>query len=111
MIKKCPVCGKDFETPYITRKYCSDECYRKKDRQRSRDYQSPYMKKKVDQSVGNPVKTLDDWIREAADCNLDYGTYRALRSAGKSFEEIKTRFGGRSLCTHSHCHSFKESRS
>ena len=27
--KTCPVCGKEFSTPYFFKKYCSDECYMK----------------------------------------------------------------------------------
>ena len=36
------------------------------------------------------TKSLDDWIREAAECNLDYGNYRAqIELFGKTFEELK----------------------
>lgn len=57
--------------------------------------------KKVDKSQGKPVKTLDDWVREAADCNLDYGTYRALIAAGNTFDQLKA--VNRHPQTHSHC--------
>ena len=36
-------------------------------------------------------KTLDDWLREADACGLDYGTYRALIAQGKTFEQLKRR--------------------
>ena len=107
MIKQCAICGKDFETRYACRKYCSDACYRKKDRRRSREYRSPRIKNKVEQAADKPVKTLDDWAREARECNLDYGTYRALIDAGKTLEEIKAIYGNRTLATHSHCQRHK----
>ena len=45
---------------------------------------------KVDKATGKPIKTLDDWCREAAECGLDYGTYRTLVEAqGKTFAELK----------------------
>lgn len=34
MIKKCPVCGKEFETPYYLTKYCSDKCREEVNRQK-----------------------------------------------------------------------------
>lgn len=45
---------------------------------------------KVDKATGKPIKTLDDWCREAAECGLDYGTYRTLVELhGKTFAELK----------------------
>ena len=58
---------------------------------------------KMDKATGKPVKTLDDWAREAAQCNLDYGTYRALIAAGRTFEQLKAE--RRSPQFHSHIHS------
>ena len=34
-------------------------------------------------------KSLSEWQREAAECNLDYGSYRGLIEQGKTFEELK----------------------
>lgn len=42
-------------------------------------------------SDGEP-KTLDDWVREATECGLDYGNYRALISMGKTYEQIKSMY-------------------
>ncbi|MBQ6006579.1 MAG: hypothetical protein IJL14_10080 [Selenomonadaceae bacterium] len=28
MTKQCPICKKDFETRYISQKYCGHDCYR-----------------------------------------------------------------------------------
>ena len=68
-------------------------------------YEKASVKKKVDEAQGKPVKTLDDWAREADECNLDYGTYRALIAAGKTFEQLKA--CRRSPQTHSHCRIHK----
>lgn len=47
-------------------------------------------------------KTLEDWVREARECNLDYGNYRALIAAGKTFEELKATAGTRTAGEHAH---------
>ena len=74
---KCPQCGKEFIPVSAHQKFC---CYACGDRYR---HGRPKPKPK---SKG---KSLDDWAREAAECNLDYGTYRALIQQGKSFDELK----------------------
>ncbi|MBR1806274.1 MAG: hypothetical protein IJ774_07815 [Selenomonadaceae bacterium] len=51
-----------------------------------------------------PVKTFADWAREADECNFDYGTYRALIAAGRTFEQLKAE--RRSPQTHSHCRRY-----
>ena len=81
-MSKCIFCGRDFEpTPSAPhRKYCSIACY---DRSKS-------------------LKTLNDWIREAEECNLDYGTYRGLIEQGKTFAELKSRADSRHQPAHSH---------
>ena len=64
-------------------------------------YDKAAVKKKVDEAQGKPVKTISDWAREADECNLDYGTYRALIAQGKTFEQLKAE--RRSPQPHSHC--------
>lgn len=49
--------------------------------------------------VGKP---LDEWIREASECGLDYGTYRQLRESGKSYDELKA--AGYRSAAHSKLH-------
>ena len=66
-------------------------------------YDKAAVKKKVDEAQGKPVKTLEDWAREADECNLDYGTYRALIAAGRTFEQLKAQADRRNPQTHSHC--------
>lgn len=36
--------------------------------------------------VGKP---MDEWIREASECGLDYGTYRTLIEQGKTLSKSK----------------------
>ena len=76
---KCPNCNKEFFQKDFYRltfkKFCSLKC---ENEYNARDNPSK-------------PKTLDDWSREANDCKLDYGTYRALIGMGKTFEELKNR--------------------
>lgn len=82
--KTCLQCGKKFLAQ--SAKYCSQQCRNKA------------AKKAKEQRKCS--KTLDDWLREAAECNLDYGTYRALRQAGKTYDELKATAGERRLQVH-----------
>lgn len=69
-------------------------------------YNKAAVQKKVDEATGKPTKTLSDWAREAAECGLDYGNYRALiERQGKTFEELKAQ-NHRPQC-HSHCRIHK----
>lgn len=79
---KCIFCGREFRPSQNTplRKYCSIDCYNR----------------------CKEPKTLDDWIREAAECNLDYGTYRGLVEQGKTYAELKTRADNQHQPAHSH---------
>lgn len=72
----CLHCGKLFVAHDSHTLFCSRECY---DQYRR--------KKKFKAQVKD--KSLAEWQREAQECNLDYGTYRGLIAAGKSFEELK----------------------
>lgn len=47
-------------------------------------------------------KPMDEWIREARECDLDYGTYRTLIEQGKTFEQVKA--AGYHSAAHSKLH-------
>ncbi|MBO4779476.1 MAG: hypothetical protein J5497_02445 [Selenomonadaceae bacterium] len=83
-LQTCLQCGKKFFTQ--SAKYCSQQC------------RNEAVKKAKEQRGRS--KTLDDWIHEATECNLDYGTYRALRYMGKTFEELKATAGDRPIQAH-----------
>lgn len=86
----CVVCGKPFHAARAYQKYCSDECNREVQKKLARERLARQKAAELEARATNQhVKTLDDWIREAAACNLDYGTYRALIAQGKSFAELK----------------------
>ena len=91
----CTKCGREF-TGMANQKICA-ECLAYQRRETRQRIQERYDHKKP-KSTG---KTLDDWAREADECNLDYGTYRALIAAGRTFEQLKAE--RRSPQTHSHC--------
>lgn len=89
-IKTCPYCGKKFITTLYYKEYCSEGCQRKNNiRVTKAKRQQEAIAENVAKAERKPTKTLDDWIREASECNLDYGTYRGLISAGKPYDEIK----------------------
>lgn len=114
MIKTCRRCGCKFET-WKSKPFCPvcrnkelnetrrerDKLKRKQDRER---IQILY-RLKVDKSVGKPTKTLTEWMREAAESNLDYGTYRTLiEFQGKTFDELRTQNQNRSATHHARGH-------
>lgn len=83
---KCAFCEKEFELPKYrpNQKYCSHRCS-------ALAVLHPELKGKIQHVVdAAPIqKTLDQWAREADECNLDYGTYRGLIEQGHSFDELK----------------------
>lgn len=91
---ECKFCGREFEPDpkHPWKKYCSEKCGKA---YRNRIAREAY-RKEVE------VKTLADWAREAAECNLDYGTYRALRNLSKTFEELKASADNRQSPAHAH---------
>ena len=89
---KCVVCGKPFHAARAYQKYCSNECNREVQKKLARERLARQKAAELEARATNQhVKTLDDWIREAAACNLDYGTYRALIAQGKTFAELKAK--------------------
>lgn len=79
LLKICPVCGKEFPDKGHWGKCCGRKCRELLRRQEAQP------------KIGLPrARRLDDWVREAAECNLDYGSYRALIEHGKTFDELKS---------------------
>ena len=96
MMKKCPYCGDDFLATTSRRKFCSPAC-------RIKYYNTKhFLPHEIPQDKTIPSKTLSDWVREADECNLDYGSYRALIAMGKSFEQLKATADTRATKAHSH---------
>lgn len=88
----CLHCGKLFIAHDSQTLFCSRDCY---NNFRKRKSASPN-KQLFD------GKTLGQWIQEAMNCNLDYGTYRGLIAAGKTYEELKAQADTRNAPTHNH---------
>lgn len=86
---KCVVCGKEFVATRSNRKYCSGSCRDKAANQMTsqrQKLQRALKKSKVKKPVGKP---LEQWMREAEACGLDYGTYRTqVEKLGWTFEEL-----------------------
>lgn len=88
----CPQCGKTFENTGSSGRFCSKACVRAH-RQGL---------KKIP-----PTKPFEQWIDEARQCNLDYGTYRALvERLGKTFDELKAQADSRFYPCHARKHLF-----
>ena len=86
--QKCRHCGKEFIPTRQGQVYCDAKCYRE-----YRRSENPSTKK-------FDGKTLGQWIQEAMNCNLDYGTYRGLIAAGKTYEELKAQAATRNPQVH-----------
>lgn len=95
--RTCKLCGKNF-IGHLNQKRCPD-CLAAERQRIQQKLQARYDAQRSKRTG----KTLDDWAREASDCNLDYGTYRALIAAGRTFEQLKA--DRRSPQLHSHCHA------
>lgn len=83
--RRCEICDKVFTTIFPKRCLC-DACveFVKQDNtQRKKRSKPPESKPDA------PKKSLAEWAREADECNMDYGNYRAQIAAGKTFEELK----------------------
>lgn len=102
---KCARCRKEFtlsnsgsgcRTP---KKYCTERCRKLAAKERMAA-QKEADRRREELLRELAAKTLDDWLREAAECRLDYGTYRALRYMGKTYDELKATAGERRLQVH-----------
>ncbi|MBR1804805.1 MAG: hypothetical protein IJ774_00305 [Selenomonadaceae bacterium] len=102
MIRICERCGTQFDETHFA-KYCpACRPIVKNTRLPERiKLNQAVIRNRVDEAQGKTVKTISDWAREADECNLDYGTYRALIAAGRTFEQLKAEH--RSPQPHSHC--------
>ena len=96
---KCLQCGKEFVAAvnHPNQKYCSSSC-------RKEFHRLLPQKRRQRRQLANELanKTREQWIHEADECNLDYGTYRALREQGKSFDELKATADARKSSIHFH---------
>lgn len=110
----CAICHTPFLTSHWTKKTCSEGCsiklkYLKKQEankvanEQYRTIKTKIIENKVAAAENKPVKTLSDWSREAAECNMDYGQYRAqIEVFGKTYEELKATAASRSTTVHAH---------
>ena len=78
MLRECLLCEAEFETRHAGSHYCP-EC---------RDYIRTGKPVLWEDEPSKSVKPLDSWIAEANACGMSYGTYRAARRLGFSFEEL-----------------------
>ena len=94
---KCVRCGNEIKPFSSKSRYCSSECARKANIAKTKALQA---KKRGEQATKQAVavftrkpvegKSFADWCREANECGMDYGNYRAqIEVFGKTFEELK----------------------
>ena len=119
--RPCDHCGKEYVPISISSRYCSANCAKlgklEKARKRyanlhaERATQTAIAKAKVviasdvntEEKPQSKEKSLEDWIREASECNMDYGNYRAqIEHFGKTFEQLKAQADSKSG-EHAHC--------
>ena len=112
--RRCVHCGKEFETGWPWQVHCSRDCADKARYQRARTAAIAKAEAKAEAAAAKAAakaaaaakaeakaeaaaakaaapakKTLSEWAREAEECNLDYGTYRAMIAQGRTYEELK----------------------
>lgn len=51
--------------------------------------------KRYKRKTPKKIKTFDDYDREAAECGLSYGKYKAALKLGKSYEQLKAEYESR----------------
>lgn len=91
----CKTCGKKFTDVYKA-KYCSKKC-------RNEAIKKEQAKHAMAKATDEKVKTLAEWTREARECNMDYGQYRAqIEVFGKTYEELKATADARAMPLHAH---------
>ncbi len=93
-IRICATCGKTFTLQKPRQKYCSDECREIMIRKQQREYQRNKIRKpKPAKKLPHKFSSLNDIIKAANDCGIDYGNYRAFLNLGYTHDQIKKRFG------------------
>ena len=102
--KACEQCYKEFEAKDNREKYCSNSCRKKAAVEYVKQCQARQNAKRLTGKLtARKTKTLADWCREANECNLDYGNYRALiEHGGKTFEELRAQAASRCVQIHAH---------
>ena len=104
-VRICAHCGKEFEPKIGTQKCCSRECSKEVELLKSRERSEARRKacgKTAKKKPPAPPKSLAEWCKEARECNLDYGNYRALIASGKTFEELRAQADNRCIQIHAH---------
>lgn len=115
----CKHCGKPFDTNRFHQIYCCTDCQknayeaarpsremiRRQNAIRQKAYRQYYqlIRNFDNSSVGVPEKpsilceesALDKTIREADECGLSYGMYRAQLKLGKTYEDLKADYESR----------------
>lgn len=85
----CQNCGKEFIATSTRQVFCSRSC--KEEYEKLLYSSKPKVSKTAFSSSKKPKsgKTIEQWNREAAQCGMSYGLYRAAINAGKTFDELK----------------------
>ena len=112
--RECSCCHEKFKPKVPQQIYCSEQCQKQKwyeqngirQGERKRQAKKERIAAAMARASGQPVKTINDWAREAAECNLDYGNYRALIAAGKTYEELKASAVSRPITAHASNHKW-----
>ena len=94
--KKCLFCDKTFWTTVEQKKYCCIKCRTKANAEKAK-HTGQNSKSKIETG-----KTLEDYAREADECGLSYGKYKAQLRLGKTFEELKAEYD-RKRCQYEDC--------
>ena len=96
--KTCVRCGCEFTATVPTKQYCSKECLllarQARNAEQRRRLQQPKKPARVSE--------INEIARQAAECNLDYGTYRGFLNMGKTYEELKALAPLRNPPVHQH---------
>ena len=90
LVRECKNCGRSFNTRDAGAEFCSNRC------------NLEYLGVVTRVHSKNRGGQVSDFAREAAECNLDYGTYRAFRNMGKTYEELKALAPIRNPPVHQH---------
>lgn len=101
---QCRNCGDMFMPTKKQNKLCPTCSDTLKRREKTKKQITEKAQQITDHAVGKPnERTFADWTREAADCNMDYGNYRAqIEVFGKTYEELKAQAHLRVKPCHSH---------